>query len=100
MRKFNWTKIPRPQIPTTLWRHLQPQGVPIDEGMIMEYFKIPEDKDKKKKKEKKKVTNIVDLKRANHIGLLLNMIKMTPRQVKKAVLEVKDSLFTEEQLKG
>eukprot|EP01104_Vermistella_antarctica_P011991 TRINITY_DN339_c1_g1_i1.p1 TRINITY_DN339_c1_g1~~TRINITY_DN339_c1_g1_i1.p1 ORF type:complete len:535 (+),score=279.63 TRINITY_DN339_c1_g1_i1:199-1605(+) len=67
----------------------------------MEYFRIPDDKDKKKKKKDKVVKKaIVDSKRANHIGLLLSMMRMSPGQVKRCVLNCKDSKFTEDNLRA
>merc|ERR1712137_1117912 len=75
LRKLNWKKVPKNQLSNSIFRHLQLQGIKIDIPMLIEYFRIPDDKKKKKKKQKAEKKQLLDLKRANHIGLL----KMTPK---------------------
>lgn len=101
LRKLNWKKIPKGQLATTVFRYLQLQGIKLDIPMLVEYFRIPDDdKDKKKKKKKEAKKQLLDLKRANHIGLLMSMLKMTPQEIGKALIDCKDDKFTEDNLKG
>jgi len=101
LRKLNWSKVPKPQLAASIFRHLQLQGVKIDIPMLIEYFRIPDDKKKKKKKKKSaEKKQLLDLKRANHIGLLMSMLKMTPQEIGDAIKKCKDDKFTEDNLKG
>merc|ERR1712137_564500 len=74
LRKLNWKKVPKNQLSNSIFRHLQLQGIKIDIPMLIEYFRIPDDKKKKKKKQKAEKKQLLDLKRANHIGLLMSML--------------------------
>lgn len=100
LRKLNWTKVPKPQLAESIFRHLQLQGIKIDIPMLIEYFRIPDNKKKKKKKKKEEKKQLLDLKRANHIGLLMSMLKMTPTEIANALIKCKDNKFTEDNLKG
>jgi len=80
---------------------LQLQGIKLDIPMLIEYFKIPDEQKKKKKKgarEEKK--QLLDLKRANHIGLLMSMLKMGPKDIGEALMKCKAEKFTEDNIKG
>ncbi len=71
LRKLNWKKINKPDLENTVFRHLQLQGIPIDIPTLIEYFRIPDENKKKEEKKKEAKKQIIDLKRANHIGLFL-----------------------------
>merc|ERR1712137_716307 len=100
LRKLNWKKVPKNQLSNSIFRHLQLQGIKIDIPMLIEYFRIPDDKKKKKKKQKAEKKQLLDLKRANHIGLLMSMLKMTPKEIGTALVKCKDDKFTEDNIKG
>jgi Formin Homology 2 Domain len=101
-RKLNWKKIPRGKINTTIWKHFQDKCVEVNVPLIVEYFEIPkEDKKKKKLKKKEPKRQIVELKRANHIGLMLSMLKgYTFKQLAKALVELDESVFNEDNLRA
>jgi len=100
LRKLNWTKVPKNELETSIFRHLQLQGIKIDIPLLIEYFRIPDDKKKKKKKGKVEKKQLLDLKRANHIGLLMSMLKMSAKEIGEALRKCKDDKFTEDNLKG
>ena len=50
-------------------------SVEIDVPLIIEYFQERKDEKKEEKKPKKQRKQVLDLKRANHIGLMLSMAK-------------------------
>lgn len=101
LRKLNWTKVPKNELETSIFRHLQLQGIKLDIPMLIEYFKIPDEQKKKKKKgQKEEKKQLLDLKRANHIGLLMSMLKMSPADIGNALVKCKTDKFTEDNLKG
>lgn len=100
LRKLNWKKVPKPQLGESVFRHLQLQGIKIDIPMLIEYFRIPDEKKKKKKSNKVEKKQLLDLKRANHIGLLMSMLKMTPKEIGNFIRKCKDDKFSEDNLKG
>merc|ERR1712137_384419 len=100
LRKLNWSKVPKNELETSIFRHLQLQGLKIDIPMLIEYFRIPDDKKKKKKKGKETKKQLLDLKRANHIGLLISMLKMKPSEIGTALQKCKDDKFSEDNIKG
>lgn len=100
LRKLNWKKVPKNQLAESIFRHLQLQGIKIDIPMLIEYFRIPDAKKKKKKKAKAEKKQLLDLKRANHIGLLMSMLKMTPKEIGGYLVKCKDEKFTEDNIKG
>ena len=101
LRKLNWTKVPKPELATSIFRHLQTQGLKIDIPMLIEYFRIPDETKKDKKSQKKEEKKqLLDLKRANHIGLLISMLKMAPAEIAGHIINCKDDKFTEDNIKG
>lgn len=100
LRKLNWKKINKPDLENTVFRHLQLQGIPIDIPTLIEYFRIPDENKKKEEKKKEAKKQIIDLKRANHIGLLISMLRMEPEDIGRCIKEAKIDDFTEDNLKG
>jgi len=100
MRKLNWQKVPKPELANSIFRHLQLQGIKIDIPTLIEYFRIPDAKKEKKKKAKAEKKQLLDMKRANHIGLLMSMLKMSPSEIGKALMKCDTDVFSEDNLKG
>jgi len=99
LRKLDWRKVPKNELTTSIFRELQLQGLNLDIPMLIEYFRIPDAKKEKKKKKKEEKKQLLDLKRANNIGILLSMLKMSPEEVSKAIKNCDDK-FTEDNLKS
>lgn len=99
LRKLDWKKVPKNELTTTIFRELQLQGLNLDIPLLIEYFRIPDVKKEQKKKKKEEKKQLLDLKRANNIGILLSMLKMSPEQVAKSIVNCEDK-FTEDNLKS
>eukprot|EP00010_Vexillifera_abyssalis_P007595 CAMPEP_0201549788 /NCGR_PEP_ID=MMETSP0173_2-20130828/6232_1 /ASSEMBLY_ACC=CAM_ASM_000268 /TAXON_ID=218659 /ORGANISM="Vexillifera sp., Strain DIVA3 564/2" /LENGTH=1322 /DNA_ID=CAMNT_0047959587 /DNA_START=105 /DNA_END=4073 /DNA_ORIENTATION=- len=101
-RKLQWKKIPYGKIKTTIWKHfMEDSKCPIDTPLLVQYFMMPkEDEKKKKKKKKKEKKQVVDMKRANHIGLLMSMLKCPIKELRRGIWELDDEMFTEENLRS
>eukprot|EP01103_Thecamoeba_quadrilineata_P012635 TRINITY_DN32_c1_g3_i1.p1 TRINITY_DN32_c1_g3~~TRINITY_DN32_c1_g3_i1.p1 ORF type:complete len:1186 (+),score=292.57 TRINITY_DN32_c1_g3_i1:96-3653(+) len=102
LRKLDWKKIPKTQLNTTIWKMLAVEGVELDEPSMIEYFKIPDDDSEqpKKKADNKGPIIALDMKKSNHVGLMLSMIKMTHNEIRQAILNVEDTKFTEDTLRA
>ena len=77
------------------------RSVDIDVPLIIEYFQERKDEKKEEKKLKKERKQVLDLKRANHIGLMLAMLKgKTFKQIRKGIIDLDESIFTEDVLRA
>lgn len=103
-RKLQWTKIPYPKIGATIWKHFQePETpVPIDIPLLVQYFAMPKEgeEDKKPKVTKVVKTQIIDSKRANHVGLLMSMLKVDAQAIRRGIWDLNDEMFNEDQLRS
>src|SRR3989338_477257 len=101
-RKLQWKKIPYGKINTTVWKHFIETNCEIDIPLLVQYFVMPKEDEESKvdKPQKAAKTQVIDLKRANHIGLLMSMLKCPATEVRRGIWELDDSMFTEENLRS
>jgi len=101
LRKLPWKKIPLGKINNTVWAMFKDNSVDIDVPLIIEYFQERKDEKKDEKKKKKERKQVLDLKRANHVGLMLAMLKgKTYKQIRKGIIDLDESIFTEDVLRA
>lgn len=100
LRKLNWKKLNKNELENTVFRHLQLQGIKLDIPTLIEYFRIPDETKKKDEKKKEEKKQLLDLKKANHLGLLISMLRMTPSDIGNCISKAKIDKFTEDNLKG
>jgi len=105
LRKLNWTKIPKPKITGTLWEPFRVCDKDtwdslLDVPTLLEYFQLDDDKAAHKLAPIVQKKNIIDLRRAQQIALLVNILKMTPSEIKNGILRFEEKAFTLDQLKS
>lgn len=101
LRRFNWVKIPVPKVPGTIFKDMDPDKCFLDiEKKYMEGAYYVKQAKKLGEKSKFNQVNIVDLKRAQTIGILLARIKQTPAVIAQAVLELDEQTLTLEDVRS
>jgi diaphanous 1 len=119
LRKLPWKKLPLAKINNTIWNMFKDnkyatsqifffvdliffiRSVEIDVPLIIEYFQERKEEKKEEKKLRKERKQVLDLKRANHIGLMLAMVKgRTYKQVRQAVIDLDESVLSEDLLRA
>ena len=107
MKKLYWKKINDNQIDGTVWKMIDFTNscffVAADVENLFGARKIKEKTKEEVKaeeapKDENPLKNIIDLKRANNIGIMLSHLKLTPTQIKKAILECNDEILSPEKL--
>ena len=99
MKHLNWNKIPDRKLKKTVWQNLDYKNVELDVSSIESLFcsrrkkKVEEEK-KKHDAPKEEVIRILDLKRANNVGIMLYGMKTSGSNVKQAILDMDDSILT------
>jgi len=107
MRRLNWSKVPRNQINhTTFGRNGALRDVYLDTSSILKYFLIkPQEKDKtnsgqsKVQKQAQQKINVIDLKRANQIGIMLKGLSCDMSSLRKAFLKLEGDFISTDHLR-
>jgi ankyrin repeat protein len=95
LRRFNWIKIPVPKIPNTIFKDMDPDKCFLDiEKKYLEGAYYVKEAKKLGEKGKFNQVNIVDLKRAQTIGILLARIKQPIPAIAEAVLSLDEKVLT------
>eukprot|EP01119_Soliformovum_irregulare_P017325 TRINITY_DN5126_c0_g1_i1.p1 TRINITY_DN5126_c0_g1~~TRINITY_DN5126_c0_g1_i1.p1 ORF type:complete len:1319 (-),score=517.97 TRINITY_DN5126_c0_g1_i1:43-3999(-) len=101
LKHLNWKKIPDGKITATLWKKAA-DVIDIDteeiENLFCQKQTAPKEVSDEPKKEVRQIVNLLDTKRANHIGIALGRFKFSNQELKKAIVEVDDSKLTHDDL--
>jgi len=106
LRKLNWTKIPKNKIPGSIWESFKLCDKDsweslLDVPTLLEYFQLEDDANKQNKPAQMvQKKTVIDLRRAQQVALIVNLLKMNPREIKNALLTFNDKVFTLDQLKS
>jgi len=90
LRRLNWTKIPKGKIASTFFHNIKLDNIKIDTVALEKHFYVKEAKEIKGASSAPQI-NLVDLKRANNIGILLARIKMSIGDIKKSIIELDET---------
>ena len=92
MKKFFWSTVKKHELADTVWENVDFTDVDYLEPIELEkLFGAKKKSEVKSNKDKAAVPenpyeNMIDLKRANNIGIMLKHFKMAPSAIKKALL--------------
>jgi len=101
LRRFNWIKIPVPKIANTIFSSMDPDKCFLDiEKKYLEGAYYVKAAKKLGEKSKFNVVNIVDLKRAQTIGILLARIKQPIPEISRAIIELDEKVLTLEDVRS
>jgi len=95
LRRLNWTKIPKGKIASTFFHNIKLDNIKIDTVALEKHFYVKEAKEIKGASTAPQI-NLVDLKRANNIGILLARIKMSVSDIKKSIIELDETHLSAE----
>jgi len=104
MKKFFWSTVKKHELADTVWENVDFTDVDYLEPIELEkLFGAKKKSEVKSNKDKAAVPenpyeNMIDLKRANNIGIMLKHFKMAPSAIKKALLEVDESILGPEKI--
>ncbi|XXQ35067.1 FH2 domain-containing protein [Plasmodiophora brassicae] len=104
LKNFHWAPIPNQQITDTIWMQLNDKDPKLDTEMFEDAFaKVDKPAaettaDKKKKSAKPELVKLVDEKRSYNIDLSLARFKITPEEIRDAVLLMNSELLNQNHL--
>ena len=94
LRRFNWIKVPVPKVPNTIFKEMDPEKCFLDiEKKYLEGAYYVKAAKKLGEKSKFNSVNIVDLKRAQTIGILLARIKQPIPDIAQAIKDLDEKVF-------
>jgi len=97
LKRLNWKKLPNNKVPATIW--MEAEDVEFNADQLEDLFASKAvKKDTEKKEEKERRINIIDTKRANHVGIALGRMKKSFTEIKAAIIDLDDSQMTIENL--
>eukprot|EP01090_Pellita_catalonica_P011719 TRINITY_DN2376_c0_g1_i1.p1 TRINITY_DN2376_c0_g1~~TRINITY_DN2376_c0_g1_i1.p1 ORF type:complete len:434 (+),score=86.09 TRINITY_DN2376_c0_g1_i1:136-1437(+) len=97
MKMLNWSKMPNNNLKGTVWEVIDDENVTFDEESLVGLFsnevakKAPTASGDKPAKKGK--INVLDMKRANNIGIMLSRFKLTPEEIAQKVIEMDSSVI-------
>ncbi|EQC42260.1 hypothetical protein SDRG_01094, partial [Saprolegnia diclina VS20] len=100
MRSLFWTRIPVNVVKSTVWNKLSDDAVPLDPfDMELFFRKNPtndgkKDEDNFKKKKESSTVLLLDSKTQQNVGIAIARYKLTPSEVKAALLALNTSVLT------
>ncbi|WVQ76867.1 hypothetical protein IAR50_006541 [Cryptococcus sp. DSM 104548] len=98
LKPFFWSKMNGPAVKDTIWTHISPNyDFEVDVDEMLEVFAVQPAKDKVEKK-KPAVVSILDITRSNNIGIMLKRLRLSPTQIRQAILEMDDEVLDADDL--
>ncbi|ODN75497.1 hypothetical protein L202_06627 [Cryptococcus amylolentus CBS 6039] len=98
LKPFFWSKMNGPAVKDTIWTHISPNyDFDVDVDEMLEVFAVQPAKEKVEKK-KPAVVSILDITRSNNIGIMLKRLRLSPTQIRQAILEVDDEVLDADDL--
>jgi hypothetical protein len=91
LKRFNWDKIPNHKIFETIWRSVKVDGIKLDRKILEKHFYVKEGKKSSEGGEgegeggRTRTVHLVDLKRANNVGILLSRLKVPLSHVRNSL---------------
>jgi diaphanous 1 len=103
LKPFFWNKLSTPG-DTTVWGESS-ASVPLDMSdleatFIIDDAKVSASQVKTTASKKQTTTTLLDISRAQNVGIMLTRMKMAPVEIKRAVLEVNDNKLSIDDLKA
>lgn len=94
LKKINWDKIPSHKIKETFWKTVKPASIKLDRKILEKHFYVKERIAEKAETQKSKVITLVDLKRANNVGILLSRMKVPVTSIRTAIEVLDEKLLS------
>eukprot|EP01116_Phalansterium_solitarium_P017252 TRINITY_DN419_c0_g2_i2.p1 TRINITY_DN419_c0_g2~~TRINITY_DN419_c0_g2_i2.p1 ORF type:complete len:1136 (-),score=432.75 TRINITY_DN419_c0_g2_i2:123-3530(-) len=103
LKRFNWTKLPNSKIPGTVW--IECKDVSLDEDQFESTFVAKETapaggSGAKKAADPKAKTSLLDMKRANQVGIAVSRIRVDFKLLRKAIIELDDAVLSIDQIQS
>uniref|UniRef100_A0A7S4I909 FH2 domain-containing protein n=1 Tax=Vannella robusta TaxID=1487602 RepID=A0A7S4I909_9EUKA len=102
MKKFYWKPVRQHELSETVWEKTDFTSVqylePIELEKLFGAKKKAEAEKKETKEDENPYQNMIDLKRSNNIGIMLKHFKMAPSAIRKAIIEMDESVLTPEKI--
>eukprot|EP01088_Endostelium_zonatum_P003296 TRINITY_DN14505_c0_g1_i1.p1 TRINITY_DN14505_c0_g1~~TRINITY_DN14505_c0_g1_i1.p1 ORF type:complete len:1444 (-),score=545.59 TRINITY_DN14505_c0_g1_i1:103-4434(-) len=96
LKRFNWNKVPPPKIKGSMWiqANKNGEGIVLDKKTLEALFYVKEGK-KLEAKEAEEKTSILDLQRANNIGILLaKFTQYSHADIRSAILNCDERILS------
>jgi len=88
-KRLNWKKVPNNKLITTVFKDFGDEEIPLEVDKLEELFSTKKKEEAKAEEHaKSKVINLIDLSRANNIGIMLNRLKRSPEDIKTAIIKM------------
>lgn len=107
LRNLFWTKVPDNKLAQTVWNDLDDSGVKLERAELEQLFAKEKKKDASEEAEAKKQStansaqakpkeiNLLDPRTLQNVGIGLARLRMTPQQIKQAVVEMSPDMTAE-----
>eukprot|EP01087_Luapelamoeba_hula_P025242 TRINITY_DN9923_c0_g1_i1.p1 TRINITY_DN9923_c0_g1~~TRINITY_DN9923_c0_g1_i1.p1 ORF type:complete len:1396 (+),score=301.51 TRINITY_DN9923_c0_g1_i1:241-4428(+) len=95
LKRFNWTKVPQDKLRKSMWPQAErnTKGIVLDEKTLEAVFYLRTGKEVETEKKDKSI-NVLDLQRANNVGILLAKFDYTDEEVRDAILKCNTKILT------
>ena len=105
MKPFFWDKVSVPTTAPNVWNASSAQTPSVDLSDLEAMFRIDDNPSTTSQtpaspSKKRNVTTLLDITRANNIGIMLSRIKLTFPDIKRCILEINDEKLSVEDLRA
>ncbi|KAL6068783.1 Protein diaphanous 1 [Balamuthia mandrillaris] len=96
LKRFNWVKVPPGRLKNSMWvqANKNTKGIVLDQKTLEALFYVKTGKEKKEEEEKPKSVSVLDLQRANNVGILLAKFEVGFEQLKGCILNCDEKILT------